>query len=121
MKKKDFLVAAIVLTVALIGGVIAWQARSAAGYARIYRHGELYRTVSLDHEETVVIRQDNGAENVVLISPDGVRMESANCPHQTCVRQGTLTRENTNTVLTNNWIVCLPNGISVEVVWGDTA
>ena len=34
---------------------------------------------------------------------------------QDCVEQGTMTGENVDTRPMRNWIVCLPNGISIEL------
>ncbi len=117
MKKHDFWIIGGIVVLAAVCAIAAWLLRSDAGYARIYLDGELYQTVSLDQTTDVEIAQPDGSVNIVHISTDGVSMAYATCPNQNCVEQGVLTPKNSGTVLSNNWIVCLPNRVSVEVVW----
>ena len=117
MKKHDFGIIGGALMLAIVCAVaaIVWQAP--AGFAHIYVDNELYRTVSLEEDTTVEIKQENGCVNRIEITRYGVQMVYANCPHQDCVKKGRLTAENSRHVVGNNWIVCLPNRVSVEVVW----
>lgn len=117
MKKHDLWIigGAVMLAMILAIFAVLWQAP--AGYAHIYLDNQPYQTVPLGKTTTVEIKQDDGRVNRIEISRDGVRMEHATCPNQTCVEQGWLTPENSGTVVANNWIVCLPNRVSVEVVW----
>lgn len=117
MKKHDFWIigGAILLAGICAALTVFWQ--TPAGYAHIYLDNELYETVPLGKASIVEIKQENGSINRVEISREGVRMAHSSCPHQTCVEQGWLTPENSGTVVASNWIVCLPNRVSVEVVW----
>lgn len=64
---------------------------------------------------TVRILQENGDENVLLITADSVRMLSANCEGQDCVRMEEVTRDNLETRVMFGMIICLPHRLSVEV------
>lgn len=117
MKKRDWLIVGAVAVIAVVGSVIAFLLRSPSGTVNIYKDGVLYCTRSVGSVEEIEIRGDDGCVNVVEISREGVRMKSSTCPNKTCVDQGWLTPENSGYALTTNWIVCLPNRVSVEVVW----
>jgi len=56
-----------------------------------------------------VIENHHGGENTLLISPGKIGMIHANCPDQLCIKRGFIS----NSLLP---IVCLPNGITVEIV-----
>ena len=45
--------------------------------------------------------------NVILVEPGAIRMQSADCPDQICVHQGTLHD--------TGRIVCLPNRVMIEM------
>lgn len=57
--------------------------------------------------------------NVVEIFKGGVRMQSASCHNQLCVQQGDVTPQSAAHAALKNWIVCLPNGVSIELVAED--
>ena len=46
---------------------------------------------------------------------NGVRMESSSCKNQICVKQGTISLETADELALGRWIICLPNGVSVEL------
>ena len=53
--------------------------------------------------------------NHIQIKDGKVYMADSTCENQDCVEQGTMTGENVDTRPMRNWIVCLPNGISIEL------
>ena len=63
----------------------------------------------------MVIQRADGKVNVIVIDSSGVRMESSTCKNQICVHHGTIDPNNADELLLDHWIVCLPNGVSVEV------
>ena len=62
------------------------------------------------------IPQENGKTNVIEIRDGGIAMRSSSCHNQLCVQQGHLTPEKAQSAALANWIICLPNGVSVELV-----
>ncbi len=89
------------------------------------RQGDLRVVLTLDGREilnlpfgeahTVRILQENGDENTLVLTGESVRMESANCEGQDCVRMEEITRDNLETRVMFGMIICLPHRLSVEV------
>ncbi len=86
---------------------------------RIYRAGKLYATGHLGQSEEIVVRGEDGEENVVAFTENGVYMKSATCHNQLCIGQGEVTLENVSTRFYRNEIICLPNRVTVELVLTD--
>ena len=75
--------------------------------------GEVYYEGAMkDGAGIFPISTPNGGENRVYIQEDLVFMDSANCPDQTCVKQGVI---KDGTVP----IVCLPHKVIVRIEGGD--
>lgn len=122
MKKRDIIIIAAVLAVALISLPIVgyFSAQRTAGQAQdfvyIYVGNDLYEAVALDEAKVVHIDQENGKTNDVEIAADGrVFMKDSTCDNQDCVKQGEMTAENIESRPMRNWVVCLPNEISIEL------
>ena len=77
--------------------------------------GQEIANLPFGEAHTVQILQDNGDENVLLLTGDSVRMESANCPGLDCVHMEEVTRDNLETRVMFGMIICLPHRLSVEV------
>ena len=58
--------------------------------------------------------QNNGYTVHVAVTPDGVRVDHADCPTQDCVRTGTIRRAGQS-------IVCLPARVVISIVGGADA
>ena len=92
----------------------------APGFVRI-TVGSESRWVALpaSGERVVTLRQtaEDGTElvNEVHLSPEGVFMGAASCHNQDCVKQGLVTFENRDTRVLTNWVICLPNQVSLEL------
>ncbi len=54
-------------------------------------------------------------ENIILLTPEGVRMFSANCTNQDCMLQGEVTLENREERVLWNMIICLPHQVMLEL------
>lgn len=108
MKKKDLILAGMVL---LIAGILALALRlpktESENTLKITVDGETYGTYSLAQDQTVKIETDHGT-NTLVIENGSVHMEEADCPDGYCKRQGTISR-------VNETIVCLPHKLVVEV------
>ena len=60
--------------------------------------------------------QEDGSVNVVEISERGAVMASSTCHNQLCVQMGEVTLDNWETRPNQQFIICLPNRVSVELV-----
>lgn len=73
--------------------------------AVVYQDGKEIATIDLSRvTESYTIPLDG---NVILVEPGAIRMQSADCPDQICVHQGTLHD--------TGRIVCLPNHVLIEM------
>ncbi len=117
MKKKDVLLISGVLLLALVAFLASrlLLPQSTAARVTVYVGGEVYAEVAADDYQTITVDQGDGKVNVVIIDEDGVHMESSTCKNQICVHHGVIDPHQANELLLDNWIVCLPNGVSVEV------
>ena len=117
MKKKDILLICGVLLLALASFFASrlFAQKSNAAQVTIYVGGAVYAQVSADDYQTITVDQGDGKVNVIVIDSRGVRMESSTCKNQICVHHGTIDPNNADELLLDHWIVCLPNGVSVEV------
>ena len=123
-KRKDALIIGIiVLMVAVIAAVILVIGTSGGTKAHlaIYVGDVLYREVELGEERTVTVNQGQGVINKVHVTRDGFYMESSSCANQDCVHQGEVTLDNYEDRVLMNWIVCLPNQVTLELVVDDGA
>ena len=102
LKKNDRIL--IIIMLALLAGILIY--RAAAGKDSV--GNEVYGTYSISDDQDIRIEQ-NGFTNVVRIKDKAVWMEESDCPNQLCVYQGKVTQPGIP-------IVCLPHGITVDVV-----
>ncbi len=77
--------------------------------------GRLIADLPFGEAHAVQVLQENGDENNLLLTGESVRMESANCEGQDCVRMEEVTRDNLETRVMYGMIICLPHRLSVEV------
>lgn len=121
MKKRDWFIFCGVLLVALLSFVAVrlLAPKSAEATVTVYLHGEVYLKTGAEDYQSVTIDQGDGKVNVVVIDESGVYMESSTCKNQICVHHAVIDPHNADQMLLDNWIVCLPNGVSVEVTGGE--
>ena len=62
-----------------------------------------------------IYRQDSGEVNVVEVSTRGAVMHSSTCHNQNCVMMGEVTLDNWEMRPNQQFIICLPNRVSVEL------
>ena len=65
-------------------------------------------------EHTLEVIQKSG-RNKVRITPEAVYMEDADCQGQDCVKMTEITRDNLETRVLRDMIICLPHKITVQV------
>lgn len=79
--------------------------------------GMLYEPIPLVGEDDYVITQKAaGMENVIHVTADSIAMASSTCDNQDCVKQGTVSLDNKDTRVLQNMIICLPNGVTLELL-----
>ena len=121
MKKKDFLIIGIILAIAVILLAVKYlpTMEASSNYIVIYVGEKEYKRVPVGEKQTITIDQGDGKVNVIEITERGAVMHSASCKNQDCVHQGEVTLDNYNNRVLNNWIICLPNQVTVELVAED--
>ncbi len=113
-------VANIAIAVALIGvaALIAWAVPLFSGgssslVAVVHDGDGNVFELPLDEDATLVVSTSLG-ENVVAVEGGKVRVDSADCPNQDCVEQGSIANA-------SQQIVCLPHELWIEIVEDDTS
>lgn len=121
MKKRDLLIIGVVLLVAVAGmlAVRFLSPNKAANHAKIYVGSYVYKEVSLDEDQVIEINQGNDIVNHVEIKDGAIFMADSTCPDQQCVYQGEITMDNYEQRALRNWVVCLPNQVTIELVLED--
>ena len=92
-------------------------ATAVRGHVVITINGRQYGDpIPMDRDKIITIRQEDGKINRVHITPDSVVMASSTCENQDCIGEGEITLENYRTRILSTYIICLPNGVQVEMV-----
>jgi len=118
MKKRDYILIIIVALVAFSGILInSFNGPNFVGknHITIYQGEEVYRKAAIDEDQNIVIK-GNDHFNEIIINDNKVKMKSADCKNQDCVNQRAMTAENIEQRILQNWIICLPNQISIEFI-----
>jgi len=119
MNKKNLLVIGGLLLIAAALLVLALVSRPMTEVAQdmviITVDGREYARVPLSRPQTVTVEQKNGSVNVVEVSSRGAVMHSSTCDNQLCVQMGEVTVDNWQTRPNQQFIICLPNRVSVEL------
>ena len=119
MDKKNWLViAAIILAAALLLGMsILSRPKQAVeeNTVIITVDGKEYARIPLSRPQTVTVAQKDGSVNVVEVSDHGAVMLSSTCDNQLCVHMGEVTVDNWQFRPNQQFIICLPNRVSVEL------
>jgi hypothetical protein len=123
VKKKDVLLICGVLLLALAAffSTRLFAQENDTAKVTVYVGGAVYAQVSASDYQTITVDQGGGKVNVIVIDSRGVRMESSTCKNQICVHHGAIDPNNADELLLDHWIVCLPNGVSVEVTGTEDA
>ncbi len=119
MKKKELLLLLFALLLALLvffASRLPGSGKEAAGLVRIQVNGEFYAQEALTDGKTIEILQENGEKNVISLSSDGFRMAYSTCTNQLCIQQGPVTLDNYARRALGTHVLCLPNGVDVELV-----
>ena len=101
---------AVLLALSLAASLILGRARGGA-VANVYQDGVCVRSIDLRAVAApyrVTVTDGHGHENVLLVEPGRIRVESANCPDQVCVNTGWISDG-------VRPIVCLPAKLSIRL------
>lgn len=112
MKVKGFIIAiAVIFVIGVIGSVLVFTAPEKSS-VRIVSDGETIYTVDLNTagDKTFDVRYQ-GHINTIEIRDHQIRVQSADCPDQTCVNMGRLRSSSMP-------IVCLPHKLVIEFTEG---
>lgn len=109
MKRKDFILIGVILFIMIIGFGANYMLNSKeADKIEIYVDNKLYKTYSINSNEEINIKTENGY-NVVKIHDYGVEITEASCPDKVCIDSGFITKPSES-------IVCLPNKINIKII-----
>ena len=120
MDKKNWLVIGLITAAILLMLAVSLLARPAVtvdeNMVMITVDGKEYTRVPLSKPATVTVKQQNGCVNVVEVSDHGAVMLSSTCDNQLCVNMGEVTVDNWQFRPNQQFIICLPNRVSIELV-----
>jgi|LSQX01.2.fsa_nt_gb hypothetical protein len=105
MKRKDFVIIAVLILAALVLLGIN-KTRKEAVFCEILEYGEIVKTYDLSallDDEIIVV---NDVE--ILISRNGCCVNKSDCPDKICVNSGKISRA-------GEFIYCAPNGVLVRL------
>jgi len=103
------------LSVLLLAGAVTlgiWFFRDEGAYAVVYVDGVEAGRYALSEDTRVLIGEESGQYNVLVIRDGVAFMEAASCPDQICVRHRAVS-------YSGEVIVCLPGDVVVEIVGGE--
>ncbi len=116
---RSLLLLAIIALLALVSVIMILlpSAHPDSGHvlAYIYQDGELLKTYDLSlvsEKSTYIVTSSSGRQNIIEIRPGSIGMRHADCPDHLCVEQGFLSHPSIP-------ITCLPNGVVIELRYGD--
>ena len=109
-KKRDIVLAAVLLILGVTGVLIVKYGLKSGNTADVYIDYKLVQTIDLSVDDEYTFQTDKGS-NTVEVRNGAVSMKSADCPDKVCVRMGTKNRN-------GETITCLPHKLVIEVHGG---
>ena len=117
MKKRDIIIIVIFLAIA-VAGLAVFRLLSPTGsitYADIYVGDALYEVVPLNEDAVITVDQGDGKVNYVEVKDGSIFMADSTCTDHLCVQQGSMDPHNYEDRPMLNWIICLPNQVTVQL------
>lgn len=119
MDKKNWLVIALVAAAAALLLALSLLFRPMPAVEEttviISVDGREYTRVPLSRPQTITVAQENGCVNVIEVTETGAVMQSSTCGNQLCVKMGEVTVDNWQFRPNQQFIICLPNRVSIEL------
>ena len=109
-KKRDIVLAAVLLILGITGVLIVKYGLKSGNTADVYIDDKLVQTIDLSVDDEYTFQTDKGS-NTVEVRNGAVSMKSADCPDKVCVRMGTKNRN-------GETITCLPHKLVIQVHGG---
>lgn len=109
-KKRDIVLAAVLLILGVTGVLIVKYGLKSGNTADVYIDDKLVQTIDMSVDDEYTFQTDKGS-NTVEVRNGAVSMKSADCPDKVCVRMGTKNRN-------GETITCLPHKLVIEVHGG---
>lgn len=103
MKKSDRILAAVILVLAVLMGIIIYCGQTSGHYIVVEVDGEEFGRYDLSKDQTIDINDTNRLE----ISGGRASMVYADCPDKLCVHMTPISHA-------HELIVCMPNKVTVE-------
>jgi len=75
----------------------------------------LYEVVPLNEDTVITIDQGDGKVNRVEVKNGEIFMSDSTCADHLCITQGKMSSDNYENRPMLNWIICLPNLVTVEL------
>ena len=101
----------------VVGPMPAPQTAEVKGYVVITVGNRQYGDpIPMDRDKVITVRQSDGKENKVHITPEKVYMEHSTCENQDCVGQGEIHVDSYQDRILGTYIICLPNSVTIEMV-----
>lgn len=118
MDRKNWLIPLLILVMAAGIMIFALTSRPQAdeNMVVITVDGKEWARVPLSQPQTVTVQQEDGSVNVIEVSDHGAVMASSSCHNQLCVQMGEVTVDNWEYRPNQQFIICLPNRVSVELM-----
>lgn len=107
--KNDIRLAVGLFTLAVIALVLLFCFREDGGYVSVVQDGVEIAQYPLSKEQTVVIPDENGDSNTLVIKDHTANITDATCPDKLCVKQSAVSYN-------GETIVCLPHKLVIKVV-----
>lgn len=115
MKKRDLLIAAVLLAFALAVMALNFLSADEPGKSfTVTLDGREVLRATLSRDGEYPIRQPDGAVNVITVENGQVYVREANCRDGLCMRQG-------RTKTAAKTLVCLPHKLVVTVIKDETS
>ncbi len=101
----------------MVGPMPQAKTEKVRGYVVLTVGGRQYgEPIPMDRDKIITLKQDDGRINKVHITPETVYMESSTCENQDCVGQGEVHVDTYKNRILGTYIICLPNGVSIEMI-----
>lgn len=107
-RKSDIIIIAAVLAIAALSLLFAVRNTSSADSVVVRINGEIAAEYSCYDTGEYEIKGENDIKLTLVISPQGVSVQSASCPDKLCEKTGIITN-------TSQSIICLPGRISITL------
>lgn len=108
MKKNEMIIFSIIFFISLTGCIVFMILGKNSSYVSISVDGTYKCRYSLKQDKEVTIEDGNGGWNTIVIEDGQVYVKSANCPHQDCMMQGSISHNNES-------IICLPHRMTITI------